>query len=702
MITSVKLPILGQVKMPASGRMSVRLWNADSGKEISIDAPKKSDPDDAADIVCAAFSTDSSRVFAGTKQGTVSILSADDGKVMYRTNPRQIAILSLAVSRDDKQLLLVYEDGGLAICDAVQGKEVRSWPASSAGIRAALWSGDGQRVFVIHGHGWDPGNTGSALDGSQAASNPQTQTISILDVATGKQIGQFKGHEDDVTAADLSPDGSYLVTASLDGTARIWHASEAPGYGTVFRGAGPVATASFSPDGRYVLAANAQAYQKDDWDSFATIWETATGKRVAVLGGQDRPGASQHVKKGLGGVRVAQFSPDGKRVLTVSDDRFVGVIKPETSGNVIFTTPMEKWPLAEEIPITPVRVWDVATGRELFALQGFKCAVDGAAFSSDGRRILTFTGRRWRNNYLFQVKDGKTTVNSTHNSLVNDPNLPMVQVWDAGTGKLTCAIRDRLNPTNDWWSGVAWAPDSRSIAGANLVGFLDWEAGKRFLVPIWSNSVLSFSPDGRYLLAKSSSETALLDLTTLETANGWQDEQIELRTFGQDGKEKVTTATRFDCRSIKKVQLAGHGGPLTAAAFSADSRWLVTTSEDRTARLWDVQSGKMCHVLQGHLRRVTGAAFSPDGRLVVTASDEHTVRIWDTASGREVFTLTGHQGLIRATAFSPDGQFVLTASDDGTARLWPVDPLPVAGIRKPRELTPEERQRYAIDPPQNP
>jgi WD40 repeat protein/serine/threonine protein kinase len=704
MTTTVKLPLLGELNPMGSRRLGVQLWETASGKEIIVAALTKSDPDDAADIICAAFSADCRRIVTGTRRGPVLVCSADDGKQLLRFRGREAAIRSLAVSHDDKRLLLVYEDGGLAVHDALSGKEVRSWPGSVAGVRAAHWSRDGQRIFVVHGQAQapDPGNTGSALERSQAVSNPQTQTVSILDIATGYEVSQLKGHEDDVTAAALSPDGRHLVTASLDGTARIWHANEAPGYGTVFRSAGPVANASFSPDGRLLLVANAKAYQKDDWDSFATIWDVATGKRVSVLRGQDRPRSSQHVKKGLGGVRVAQFSPDGKRVLTVSDDRFVGVIKPDVSGNVLFSTPMEQWPLAEEIPLTPVRVWDAGTGRELFALQGFKSSVDWASFSPDGRRILTFSGRRHRTSYLFQVRDGKTTANSTHGSLVNDPNLPVVQVWDAGSGKRTHGIRDRLNPTNDWWSGVAWAPDSRSVAGANLMGLLDLEAGKRVLVPVWSSSTLSFSPDGRYLLARSSVETALFDLTTLEAPNGWQDEQIEVRTISPDGKEKVSTATRFDCRSIRKVQLLGHAGPLSSAAFSADSRWLVTTSEDRTARLWEVQSGKLCHVLQGHLRKVTAAAFSPDGRLVVTSSDDHTARIWDTASGKEVLTFTGHQGLIRAVAFSPDGQIVLTAADDGVARLWPIDPLRLAVQRKPRELTSEERQRYAIDLPEKP
>ena len=130
---------------------------------------------------------------------------------------------------------------------------------------------------------------------------------------------------------------------------------------------------------------------------------------------------------------------------------------------------------------------------------------------------------------------------------------------------------------------------------------------------------------------------------------------------------------------------------------------MVTASEDKTARIWDVERGAQIAVLKGHDNVVYSAAFSPDGRRVVTASKDKTARIWDVERGAQIAVLKGHDNVVFSAAFSPDGRRMVTASFDKTARIWNVFPttqdlVDHAKVVVTRCLTPEKREEAFLDP----
>jgi WD40 repeat protein len=118
---------------------------------------------------------------------------------------------------------------------------------------------------------------------------------------------------------------------------------------------------------------------------------------------------------------------------------------------------------------------------------------------------------------------------------------------------------------------------------------------------------------------------------------------------------------------------------------------------DRTARVWDAESGKELLTLRGHFGEVNGVAFSLDGKRLATASVDQTAKVWDAESGKELVTLRGHSGKVNGVAFSPDRKRLATSGDDGLVQVYALylhELLDLARSRVTRNLTPDECKRY--------
>ncbi len=118
------------------------------------------------------------------------------------------------------------------------------------------------------------------------------------------------------------------------------------------------------------------------------------------------------------------------------------------------------------------------------------------------------------------------------------------------------------------------------------------------------------------------------------------------------------------------ASLAGHSQAVKSVAFSPDGQILATASDDRTIKLWDVNTLHEIFTLWGHAHAVKSVAFSPDGEILASGSWDKTVKIWDINTGKEICTLDGHRLQVSSVAFSPDGQFLASASFDRTICLW--------------------------------
>ena len=133
------------------------------------------------------------------------------------------------------------------------------------------------------------------------------------------------------------------------------------------------------------------------------------------------------------------------------------------------------------------------------------------------------------------------------------------------------------------------------------------------------------------------------------------------------------SARVWDMESLRCLRSRdGHTGNVLCAAWSPDSRSAITGSMDNNLRLWDVESGECVRAFQGHTGYVYCVALLQGSEHVLSGSLDNTVRLWDLQSGQCLQVLIGHTKYVYSVAWSPDGNSALSGACDHTIRWWNV------------------------------
>jgi len=135
---------------------------------------------------------------------------------------------------------------------------------------------------------------------------------------------------------------------------------------------------------------------------------------------------------------------------------------------------------------------------------------------------------------------------------------------------------------------------------------------------------------------------------------------------GASEADRASTRVTVGTRAV----LRGHAKRVLSVAFSPDGKTLASAGENRTIKLWDVETGHEQRTLAGHADSVISVVFSPDGKTLASASEDRTIKLWDVATGKQQRTLTGHSAAVVSVAFSPEGKTLASGSEDATLKLW--------------------------------
>ncbi len=354
-------------------------------------------------------------------------------------------------------------------------------------------------------------------------------------------------------------------------------------------------------------------------------------------------------------VNRVRFSPDGRLLATVSDDR-------------------------------SVRLWDVASGAAR-VLTGHADEVWGLAFSPDGTLLATSAKdgvlRVWRTD----TAEGRALtgrhegpVGNLHfladgRRLIARGRQEQVRLWDVERGVSTVLPG---GPGAD--TDLALSPDGRTAAytaqGALVLFHAVDGTSRRFPGQASPATATAFSPDGQRVATGDVQGTLRVwdpRSGALQELPGGHTGEITAVGFLPPGASRLVSAGRngvlrlWNLRTGTSELLRGHEGVIHDVASSPDGMTLLSGGGDNTARLWDVASGTS-RVLRGQTDAVVSVTFSPDGKRVAVTGADQSVRLYELDALRDR-VLAVHGAAVQALAVSEDGERVAFAGADGTVRL---------------------------------
>ena len=715
----------------------IELWDVKNGVLVKVFSGEKEEYY-AQDVM---ISPDGKMVAAGTEKNVrVWHVDNEESKVLLQGHSDTVG--SVCFSPDGKRLVTASWDKTLKVWDLESMSELKTLKGHSDRIFSVAYSQNGEKI----------------------ASGGEDNTVFLWNAETGELIKRFEGHTDAIESVQFSPNGKQIVSASKDKTIRIWEIEESPEFHkfnevranwfnpiaispventiayavenvliladiktkSVIRAmcdhSGDINTIAFSPNGKLIVTGSA--------DNTLLLWNVYTGKIIqSFIGHTDL-------------VYAVSFSPSGKRIVSSSKDKTLKLWDVE-SGRCLLAKNVLPWQVAYN-PSWNQIVYSTFEGKLVFC-NSDNCEVEQVVQASDTKYL----------SFIF-FPNGKHVVTTSSRDGV-------LEVWDAKTGGHINTFSDSsITPTDIARPGyIAFDLDGKkiiSITGRYVINI--WNALSGVLIRrkiykddpkyIWDSRHLGwitsavFTPDGDTIISSSADKIIISDIEKEKTIHVFGKpcvQNIKMTTVSPDNNLLAIVYEGNNVPIIRNLNtgiivqmLIGHEKPINSLAFNPNGSLIVTTSDDYTTRVWDVNSGHeikrfyknqeifnhalfnpegtkiICTSrhdftntfkgdwwesyhnhertveihnnnlivrvkdklieLIGHTDIINTAFFSSDGNRIVTSSHDKNVIVWDVDSGKKVHILKGHTDAVNYAEFSSDGQYVVSASNDYSVKLW--------------------------------
>ena len=449
--------------------------------------------------------------------------------------------------------------------------------------------------------------------------------IDVLESGSGQRIAQFSGHPKIVTSLRFLRDGKSIVSASLDGSVRAWdleteteseetqlapsHSDKGISYQTI------------SPDSKYVATG--------DYDGTVTLWNRQSEEIFRRFEGTyeindlifSDDTSCLFVVQGENRITVLDTISFEELAVIDSPDPFYTVALSPDGNRLLTTSDTGRSRIWATVQINPPPI-TLSQAQDDIVIQ--------AAYSNNGEKIVTASYDR------------------------------TAKVWNTASQELVATFKGHTNEV----ISANFSPDERRVVSVSSLGTARiWDSGtglEMFSQEVTSNRFSQSASPGRGLRG------FFLEFSAVFSSNPFA--PFEPKLIVNNGQEMVVLNS-VDGSKLFPLTGSSVGWPVISPSGALVA---ILTDTHNYINVWDMETGRRQHTLEGHDKQAFWAEFSHDSSRIVTASLDRTAFVFDVASGKPIQRLTGHQSTVYIARFSPDGTRIATASADKTSRIWDV------------------------------